>query len=244
MIPARWYRPFALGLTAVLLTFAALEASIVFGSMARPDVTLGMDFGIYMDRTRSWLAGDGFYLARQLAGPYLVNEGAAPALYPPMLLYVLVPFTVLPAVLWWAVPLGLVGVSLWRLRPSAWTWPILAIVLCYPRTWIVLVYGNPSLWAFAALAAGLAWKWPLVFVVVKLTLAPFALLGVRRRAFWAGVALFVILALPFGQMWLDYLAAVMNARNGFGLDYLIGELPIAAALGVAWLGRSHRPGAP
>ena len=39
-----------------------------------------------------------------------------------------------------------------------------------------------------------------------------------------------LLALPFGAMWLDYVTAVGNARNDSGLDYLLGEWPIAAAL--------------
>ncbi len=231
----------AVALTGVLLLFAAIEGSIVLPpAIGHP--TVGMDFGIYMDRARSWLAGDGFYLPAQLAGPYLVNADVVPTLYPPTLLYVLVPLTVLPAILWWIVPLGIIAASLARLRPAPWTWPILAAILCYPRTWVILVYGNPSLWALAALAAGLVWTWPLAFVPIKPTLAPFALLGVRRRAFWKGIGVFALLALPFGGMWLDYLTAITNARNGFGLDYLLGEIPIALALVVAWLARvAERP---
>jgi hypothetical protein len=229
-------------LTLVLLAFAAFEAAIVLPpAIAHPGVTLGMDFTIYMDRARSWLAGDGFYLPWQLTGSYVVGTvGTPPALYPPILLYLLVPFTVLPAVLWWAIPLAIIAVSLYRLRPAAWAWPILAAVLCYPRAWIVLVYGNPSLWVFAALAAGLVWTWPLAFLPMKAPLAPFALLGVRQRVFWAGVGTFVLLALPFGSMWPDYVIAMANARNGYGLEYLVGELPIAVALVVAGIGRSTR----
>ena len=189
-----------IALTLVLLVCAAFEAAIVLPpAIAHPGVTLGMDFTIYMDRARSWLAGDGFYLPWQLTGPYVIGTtGTPPALYPPVLLYLLVPFTVLPAVLWWAIPLGIIAVSLYRLRPAAWTWPVLAAVLCYPRAWIVLVYGNPSLWVLAALAAGLVWTWPLAFLPMKAPLAPFALLGVRQRVFWAGAGTFVLLALPFG----------------------------------------------
>jgi hypothetical protein len=231
-----------IALTLVLLAFAAFEAAIVLPpAIAHPGVTLGMDFTIYMDRARSWLAGDGFYLPWQLTGPYVVGTvGAPPALYPPVLLYLLVPFTILPAVLWWAIPLGIIAVSLYRLRPAVWTWPALAAVLCYPRAWIVLVYGNPSLWVIAALAAGLVWTWPLAFLPVKAPLAPFALLGVRKRAFWAGAGTFVLLALPFGSMWPDYVIAIANARNGFGLEYIVGELPIAVALVVAGIGRTTR----
>ena len=91
-----------IALTLVLLAFAAFEAAIVMPpAIAHPGVTLGMDFTIYMDRARSWLTGDGFYLPWQLTGPYVVGAvGAPPALYPPVLMYMLVPFTVLPAVMW------------------------------------------------------------------------------------------------------------------------------------------------
>jgi hypothetical protein len=232
--PATAYvRIFSLGLTAVFLVFAALEASVVIPPAYANGITLGMDFTIYQDRAASWLAGDGFYYPYQLAGPYVVGAVAPPALYPPTLLYVLVPFTVLPAFLWWAIPLGVISASLWRLRPPIWTWPMLAAILCYPRTWIILVYGNPALWALAALTAGLVWKWPLAFVPLKPTLAPFALLGIRSKAFWAGVAIGLALALPFGGLWADYFTALRNARNGMGLEYLVGELPIALILVLA-----------
>jgi hypothetical protein len=226
----------AVALTAVLLVVAAWEASVVFGAMSRPDVTLGMDFGIYMDRTRDWLAGDGFYLPHQLAGSYDVGTGTPPALYPPVLLLLTVPFTVLPAVLWWAIPLGVIG---WSIRRAPWwVWPILALLLVYPRTWIVLIYGNPSLWAFAALAAGAG---PLA--ALKPTLGPFALLGIRSRSWWLWAGVGLLVALPFGAMWVEYATAIGNARNDFGLEYLIGEWPIAAALVLATSARQGRASA-
>ena len=224
----------AFGLMTGLLVIAALEAWVVLGSLAHPEVTVGLDLRIYLERTRSWLAGDGFYLPLQVAGPYLVNAEVVPTLYPPLLLYVLVPLTVMPEFLWWLVPLTIIGFSLHRMHPAMWAWPILAAILVYPRTWMVLLYGNPSLWVFAALAAGLVWRWPLAFVPIKLTLAPFALVGIRSRGLWKGAGLAVILALPFGAMWFDYVTATLNARNGFGWEYLLGEVPIGLALVAGW----------
>jgi hypothetical protein len=207
-----------------------VAAIVLPPAIARPGVTLGMDYGIYMDRTRDWLAGNGFYTAQQLAGPYQLDQGTPPALYPPVLLYLTVPFTFLPAVLWWALPIGIIGIALWRLRPPVETWPILALLLLYPRTWVMLVYGNPSMWAFAALVAGLVWTWPAPLVAIKVTLGPFALVRIRRRSWWitAGVAL--ALSLPFALMWPEYVTAISNARNGYGLEYLVGEWPIAIVL--------------
>lgn len=235
-----WISParFALlATTAVILAFAVLEASIILRAMTRPDVTVGLDFRVYQEATQRWLAGAGFYLPEQLAGPYLVNPELSPPVYPPTLLWLLVPMTVLPTALWYLVPIAIIGFSLWRLRPAVWTWPILAATLLYPRTWEVFLYGNPSMWVFAFLVAGFVWTWPLGLLPLKPTLAPFALIGVRRRAFWQGVGVFVFLGLPFGAMWLDYVTVLLNARNDLGPVYLFGELPIGVAMLVGWLGR-------
>ena len=227
--------------TLALLVLAALEVAVLLGATARPEITVGMDFGIYLERTRSWLAGDGFYQPYQLAGPYSVTQDPRAAFYPPVLLYLTVPFVLgLPAVLWWAIPLAVIGLALWLAKPPLWTWPILAAVLVYPRTWLVLLYGNPSLWSFAALAAGLVWTWPAAWTLLKPTLGPFALLGIHRRAWWVGAGVALLVALPFGAMWLDYVAAIANVHNDSGLDYLLGEWPIAAALVLACIGRVRR----
>jgi hypothetical protein len=73
----------------------------------------GRDYAMYMERTRAWLAGDGFYVPHQLAGPYPIAFGDA--MYPPVTLVLFVPFTILPVILWWAIPLAITAVSLWRL---------------------------------------------------------------------------------------------------------------------------------
>jgi hypothetical protein len=96
------------------------------------------------------------------------------------------------------------------------------------------------MWALAAIAAGLAWRWPAAFVVLKPTLVPFALLGITRRAWWRGAALALLLAVPFAALWLDYAVALTNARNPeLGLNYLLGEWPIAIGIVLAGV-FSHR----
>ena len=229
----------AVAATIVLLVFAAWEGSIVLhAAAARGDEPIGQDFSLYLGRAASWLEGDGFYLPRQLTGtPYNVQVGDA--VYPPTILLILLPFRVLPAALWWLVPIAVTAVSIARLRPAPWSWPILAAIMCYPRMWLLLIYGNPAMWALAALAASTVWVWPGVFTMIKLTLAPFGLVGAWNRSWWRAAAVAVLLSVPFGTLWFDYLRAIMNARNGFGADYLIGDWPIAVAIIVVSVGRGQ-----
>lgn len=234
----------AVAVTGLLLLVAIVEATIVLPPALTSGlhVTWGMDFRLYLEHTANWLAGEGFYLPVQLAGPY-VMEDVLGAAYPPVILYLLVPSALgLPWLLWWLVPLGIIGVAVARSRPSWWRLALLAAILCYPRTWTVIVLGNPAMWAFAALAAGMVWKWPAVGVLLKLTLAPFALVGARHRSFWVALAVAGMLAVPFGAMWLDYLTAMTNATSSRGLEYTLGEWPIAIALVLSLAGRGHRWG--
>ena len=190
---------------------------------------VGMDYGIYMDRTHDWLAGDGFYRARQLTGqPYEILNGDS--FYPPTLLLLLVPFALgLPAVLWWLIPIAIIAAALIHIRPPMWTWPIMAFTLLLPRASLVLVLGNPSLWMIAAAFAGVAWAWPSALLLLKPTLAPFALIGIRHRSWWIALGVLVLLSVPFGAMWRDYLTALVNAQNARGLEYTLGEWPLMIA---------------
>lgn len=217
-------------LTIVLLVVAALEVVVLVSALAEPSVTVGFDFRMYMDRTRDFLAGQGFYLPHQLAGPYTIAHGDA--LYPPTILYLLVPFLVLPAVLWWAIPLGLIAYAI--RRSPWWAWPLLAALLVYPRTWTILLYGNPSMWVMAFLAMG--WYG---LAVLKPTMAPFVLVGIRDRRTWVTLAVLVVLTLPLP--WQDYIAATLNATSPYGPEYLLGELPIAAVLVLATWASRRRP---
>jgi hypothetical protein len=222
----------AYALTGLLLVFALLEAAIVLPPALTTgiDVTWGMDFRAYLEHAARWLAGDGFYLPAQLAGPYVVEEVTG-AVYPPVLLYLLVPFVWgVPWLVWWLVPLGIVAAAVARSRPSPWQWVALVAVLCYPRTWTVIVLGNPAMWSLAALAAGMVWKWPAAFVPLKATFAPLALVGIRDRRWWYAAGVALVLALPFGAMWADFVVAVLNAQTSRGPEYTFGEWPIALLL--------------
>jgi hypothetical protein len=131
------------------------------------------------------------------------------------------------------VPLAIIGAAVARSRPSPWQWVALAAILVYPRTWTIIVLGNPAMWALAFLAAGMVWKWPAVFVALKATFAPLALVGIRDRRWWLALGGGLVLALPFGTMWLDFPVAVLNAQTSRGIEYTLGEWPIALLLVVS-----------
>lgn len=213
----------------VVVALIALSMRTYLEYRADPAI-VGLDAQFYFERAASWLAGDGFYLPWQLTGePYLVETGAVT--YPQPALVLFVPFALgVPAVLWWVIPLGVVGYVLIRLRPSKWGWLLLAALLLYPRTWVVVVLGNPSIWILAAMMAGQIWGWPSVAALLKPTFAPLAAIGVRRRSWFLALGVLGAVSLVLLPMWPDYLTAMLNARSARGIEYLLGEWPIALAL--------------
>jgi hypothetical protein len=195
----------------------------------------GLDRRIYMVATERWLAGASFYEPYQLAGPYQIDR--IEILYPPILLLVLVPFTVLPASLWWAIPIGLTAWAILRLRPGPIAWPVLALCAIWPPTVTKILTGNPDMWALAALSLGVLYAGPAVFVLLKPSLVPFALWGVRHRRWWVGLAVFVTLSVPFGALWIAWAIALLNSRGG-GLLYSANEVPLLLIPVIAWFARS------
>ena len=102
-------------LTVILFAWAALQLTAIYrGAELRGEV--GYDFGLYTDIGRHFLQTGEVYYQHQLAGPY---EGLGTVnIYPPLAMYLFVPFAFLPTILWWAVPITIIAVSLYRLRPS------------------------------------------------------------------------------------------------------------------------------
>ena len=215
---------FALPLAFVAVTPHALEQPI------------GVDFDLYRDAASRWISGGSFFEPYQLAGPYPISAGDI--LYPPVGLWLFVPFTFLPAVFWWAVPLGLTARVVGFLRPEPRVWPLIALCLAWPTTPLKIWTGNPVMWAMAAVALGTIYRWPSVFALIKPSLFPFALFGANRRSWWLALAVFVALSVPFGSMWADWVASVVNSRGG-GVLYSALEIPMLLLPLVAWLGRTN-----
>jgi len=220
---------FALPLLFVLVTPHPLEQPF------------GVDFALYRDVALRWLGGGSFYEPYQLAAPYEIRAGDV--LYPPVGLVLFVPFAILPvalaAVLWWAVPIGVTAGAVWKLRPRPEVWPLIALCVAWPTTLLKTWTGNPVIWSMAAMALGVIYAWPSVLVLIKPSLAPFALFGVWRRSWWVTAVAFALLCIPFGSMWADWVESVINSRGG-GLLYSSLEIPMLLLPLVAWAGSRER----
>ncbi len=232
----------AIIITCLLLVVGAWEAEIITrAARSGNTIAVGYDLNLYLDHARRWLSGGSFYLPGQTSGnPYqieLINGNT----YPPVLLYLLLPFVWgVPLVFWWVIPIVVAAAAMRASRPVWWAWPIAAAVFVYPRTWNLVVMGNPAMWAIAAAVAGVAWGWPAIGSALKLTFTPLVLVGFGRRGWWPALGIGFLLCLPFGAMWLDYATALVNVRTSWGPDYLLGEWPIAGALVLAAASRRIR----
>lgn len=237
---SRWYRPVVVGVTFVFLAFALLVAWVSWTGLAELG-RVGADLSLYLDATRRWIDGGSFYLPHQLAGPFVVTDGDI--LYPPSTIPLFAAFLVLPTVMFWVVPLTVIIWVTIRYRPAIWTWPLMALCLAWIPTMVKIAYGNPFMWAGAAVALGTAYGWPALFVIVKPSVAPFALVGVGHRSWWVGLVVIIVAgavsALLFTSMWRDYLTVLTNSQNGAGLLYNMTDAPFLLIPVIAYVGRTR-----
>ena len=209
---------------------------------------LGVDYDLYGTVTARWLHGGPFFEPYQVAGPFEIRAGDV--LYPPVALWLFVPFAAVAAVsggaaiaaaiAWWTIPLAITAATVRRLRPRPVAWPLIALCVANPTTLLKIWTGNPVIWSMAAMALAVVGSRRLAapFVLVKPSLAPFALFGVNRRSWWLGLGLLVLLSLPFGALWADWVASVLNSRGG-GALYSALEIPMLVLPLVAWLARTR-----
>jgi hypothetical protein len=228
---------------AVPLAAATVLLPILFVVLARAplDQPFAKDVQLYIDAADRWLGGGSFYDQRQLAGPYDVAHGDI--LYPPVGLWLFAPAAVLPQpvalVLWWAIPAAVTVWAVVRVDPRPAAWPLIVLCLAWPTTPLKIWTGNPVIWCIAAMAIAIAWRGAAPFALLKPSLLPFALFGIRQQAWWMGLVVFLAMCLPFGTMWGDWLTTVVNSR-GAGPLYSALEAPMLALPLVAWLGRRRR----
>lgn len=226
---------FAAVIIGVLVVAETIYLAAVY--LPRPGQVLGNDYHFYRDVGVRWLANGSYYLPEQLAGPYDLRPMFT-VLYPPTALLLFVPFGVLPWVLWWAVPIALLGYALWTFRPAAWAWVVMLTLMAWPHAIGSYLFGNTDMWATAFIALGLRFGWPAVLVALKPLYLPFALVGARRRSFWvAGVMLGAFSLLMF-PLWKDYSVAMTNIR--IDASYWLLSIPLLSIPLVAWRGRTDR----
>ena len=225
---------------ALALAAATILLPILFVVVTRPpfDQPFAKDVELYIDAAARWLGGGPFYEPRQLAGPYEVAHGDV--LYPPVGLWLFAPAALLPLpvalVLWWAVPTAVTLWAICRVDPRPAVWPLIALCLAWPTTPLKIWTGNPVIWCIAAMAVAIVWRGGAPFALLKPSLFPFALFGIRQPSWWIGLGVFLAMSLPFGEMWIDWVTTVANSR-GAGPLYSALEAPMLALPLVAWLGR-------
>ena len=136
------------------------------------------------------------------------------------------PFTVLPGALYWLIPAVLTMIAFWRLRPAPWS--VMAMIVLAAAGFVQgpIFWGTPVFWLVPVVAWGGLLGWPAPFVLLKPTLAPFALVGMRRpRAFLMGILLLSVLSLPLIPLWWDWLAAIRHSDLSPDLRHRAGRPP-------------------
>jgi hypothetical protein len=152
------------------------------------------------------------YMPAQYVGPW-AGPGNQTNLYPPPAILLFAAFTVLPSVLWWAIPLGIVtAITVWW-RPAAWTWPLIALILCTVPFSSGIATGNSGMWIMAVIA--LTTRWPAAgwLLVAKPSEIPLILPWIRRRGWWLGLAVAVVVSLAMLPLWFRW-AEVLRFYTG------------------------------
>lgn len=235
-----WGRAILLSTTLVIAVLASIEIGYFylepFGQRF-----FANDLNGYLAGARRFLNLGSPYLAEQLSGAWALQPDSF--IHPPVALLLFIPFLVLPAVLWWAVPLGLTLWAIVRMRPAPWAWPLMALCLLWPRTAGILIAGNTDMWVSAAIAVALAASLPTaVLLIMKPSYLPFALVGVPWRSWWlAGVAI-GLAAAAFAGLWFDY----VKVLRGVTLEplYSLYNAPFVLMPVIAWLARTRRQASP
>jgi hypothetical protein len=216
-----------LGLIGGMVAYGAIR--LVMYARAWDDMApvIGFDYRFVMAQAERVRAGGPMY------GPI---NGVLADLYPPVTVVGLfIPMSFAPAILWWAIPLAITGWVVWKHRPSLLGWTVIAaLFIVWPHTWTAIQLGNTVMWIAAFAALGTLYGWPYALVLLKPSLAPLALLGVRSRVWWIAVADIVGVCLILWPLTVDWLD-VVRAYPGAGLLYSAHDLGFVLIPVVAWL---------
>lgn len=224
----------------MMLVALCAESIVLYGIIDDQD-SIGSDLRFFQSVAQRWLDTGVYYAEHQLSGPYVVGSNID-NLYPPHTLYLFMPFLFVPAILWWLIPLGLIAYVVWWCRPVAWALPILTLLVLYPKTPAVVLYGNSDIWAVAFAAAGVRWGWPGVLVSFKPSVGFLGLVGIGNRSWWIGAGLLALASLPLIGLWLDYPKVLLNSDTDLGRS--LSDLPFFTLPILAWLTSSRRGDTP
>jgi hypothetical protein len=179
------------------------------------------------------------YPAYQLGGPYEIQPGAI--LYPPITIAAFAPTLLLPGPLWWLIPIVVTGAIVLHLRPRPWAILTIGFCLLYTASFTLIVAGNPDMWLVAALAIALYWRPAAAFVLLKPSLFPFALIGVKSKGWWVIAGLFTLVSLAFIPQTFDWIKAVTTGYGPrSGVLYSLQDAPLLLVPFVAWFGSKAR----
>lgn len=195
---------------------------------------LGWDFGHYLVATERWLSQGSPYDPRFIAEPFVYDDIAF--IHPPVALVLFAPFLLLPAVLWWTLPLAIVGWILWAYRPSAIGLTAILLIIALPLTLEKVLVGNSIMWVTAFVGLGIRFGWAWALLIIKPLFAPLILLGAADRRTWIGLVAVALFSGMFGTLWLEWAETVRNFRGPPA--YTLLDLPMALIPIVAWLARS------
>ena len=233
-------RPIWIGVAVMMLVALAVETVVLYDIVDAQD-SIGSDLRFFQGVAQRWLDTGVYYTDRQLSGPYVVGSNID-NIYPPIALYLFVPFLVVPAILWWLIPIVLIGYLVWWCRPATWALPILALLVLYPKTPAVFLYGNSDIWATAFAAAGVRWGWPAVLALFKPSVGFLALVGIGNRSWWIGALVLGLASLPLLDLWMDYPTVIGNSDANIGRSP--SDLPLFSVPILAWLTSTRRGDVP
>ena len=117
------------------------------------------------------------------------------------------------------------------------SWGELPISLVYAG------YANPTIWIVAFVGLALRFAWPGALILLKPSLFPFALIGIRSRGWWLCALVLAIASLPFLAETLIYPMVILDTQGG-GLLYSALGIPLMLVPIVVWLGRTRGSAAP
>ena len=218
----------------------AISLTVVFAQAAmfaigwivwRDWIPLGLDWLGYRAGFFRLLSTGTPYAPFELAGPF--HPEHLDFIHPPNVLPLIAPFAVLPQPLDYILFVGIpIAIYIYLLRGMAWWgWPIVAFLTTTNSLQYPILNGNSSLWFCAAFGLGIRYGWPVGIIAMKPSLAPLAIVGLRRP-----IPTFILAVVPMLvtlPLFPTYLIALRNMDVPWW--YSFGNYSLIALAALPWL---------